>query len=154
MNFIQEIKKNRTFVGVLVLLLVVYILHKTGKIEFMKFSPASYPWDQQKAPEATPVAANADTAPTECDLAKVSASVSLIPEMNDVVRDEAFEFAPKDMTNVQFMLDVARFGEDTQGSSNKIASYDLRSTPANDRTEVSPWLNSTVEPDLWRKPLE
>lgn len=151
MNFIKEIKKNRPFIGVLVLLLVVYVLHKMGKIEFM-MSPASYPWDQQQP--KTPDETASMTAPTECDLAKVSASVSLIPEMNDVVRDEAFEFAPKDMTNIQFMLDVARFGEDTQGSSNKIASYDLRSTPANDRTEVSPWLNSTVEPDLWRKPLE
>lgn len=42
-------------------------------------------------------------------------------------------------------------GIDTVSNTNKNANYSLRSEPANPKTEVSPWLNSTIEPDPYRK---
>lgn len=145
MNFVEQIKKNRTLImGLLAVLFVLYLLKKNGKIEFMMPTDSS--------PENLSVSLM-PSLPHGCNLSNMSASVGLLPEKNDVVRDDAFEFAPKDMTGVQFMLDTPRYGQDTQGSSNKNASYDIRSTPANEKV-VYPWMNSTIEPDLYRRPLE
>jgi cytoskeletal protein RodZ len=44
-------------------------------------------------------------------------------------------------------------GVDTVGQSLKNASYDLRGTVANPKFNVSPWNNSTYEPDYNIKPL-
>ena len=46
------------------------------------------------------------------------------------------------------------FGVNTQGCSLRNANRGLRSEPANPQTQVSPWLQTTICPDLHRKPLE
>ena len=45
-------------------------------------------------------------------------------------------------------------GANTVGSSLRNANLQLRSEPPNPRQNVSPWLNSTIAPDLMRLPLE
>lgn len=45
-------------------------------------------------------------------------------------------------------------GIDTIGSSLRNANLQLRSEPPNPTSKVSPWMNSTIEPDLMRVPLE
>jgi hypothetical protein len=45
-------------------------------------------------------------------------------------------------------------GVNTQGNSLRNANRDLRSQPPNPQVPVSPWLNTTIGPDLLRKPLE
>lgn len=47
--------------------------------------------------------------------------------------------------------DQYHVGVDTQGSSLKIANYDIRPRPPNPKMVVSPWNNSSVEPDLNNK---
>ena len=42
----------------------------------------------------------------------------------------------------------------TVGSSLRNANLQVRSEPPNPQTKVSPWLNSTIEPDLMRAPFE
>ena len=44
-------------------------------------------------------------------------------------------------------------GVNTVGQSLKNASYDIRGTIANPKFAVSPWNNSTYEPDTNIKPL-
>ena len=44
-------------------------------------------------------------------------------------------------------------GVDTVGQSKKNATYDLRGTIANPKYNVSPWMNSTYEPDYNLKGL-
>ena len=46
------------------------------------------------------------------------------------------------------------FGVDTQGSSLRNANQGLRSEPLIKQMEVSPWSQSTIDPDIYRKPLE
>lgn len=46
-----------------------------------------------------------------------------------------------------------KFGIDTIGQSKRNASYDLRSAPPNPKFVVSPWNNSTIEPDYNIKSL-
>lgn len=45
-------------------------------------------------------------------------------------------------------------GVNTQGCSLRNANRGLRSEPPNPQTQVSPWLQTTICPDLYRKPLE
>jgi hypothetical protein len=45
-------------------------------------------------------------------------------------------------------------GIDTIGNTLRNANLQIRSEPPNPTTKVSPWLQSTIEPDLMRAPLE
>jgi hypothetical protein len=45
-------------------------------------------------------------------------------------------------------------GVNTVGQSLRNANYQLRSEPANPQVKVSPWLQSTIGPDVNRRPLE
>lgn len=45
-------------------------------------------------------------------------------------------------------------GINTVGQTLRNANLQLRSEPANPQAHVSPWLQSTIEPDMNRKPLE
>jgi hypothetical protein len=58
-----------------------------------------------------------------------------------------------DVRDQNFLTAGALVGIDTVGSTLRNASYDLRSEPANTRA-VWPIMNSTIEPDLFRRPLE
>jgi hypothetical protein len=46
------------------------------------------------------------------------------------------------------------FGADTQGSSLRNANQQLRSEPLIKQADISPWSQSTIEPDVYRKPIE
>jgi hypothetical protein len=59
-----------------------------------------------------------------------------------------------DIAGKNFLNSGALIGVDTVGQSNRNASWDIRSLPANPQVQVSPWMQSTIEPDLVRRPLE
>jgi hypothetical protein len=46
------------------------------------------------------------------------------------------------------------FGTDTTGQSLRNANRQLRSEPPNPQVKVSPWMQSSIEPDINRRPLE
>ena len=53
------------------------------------------------------------------------------------------------------MLDATyHVGTNTVGQSLRNANRQLRSEPPNPQVNVSPWMNSTIAPDLPRRPLE
>ena len=81
-------------------------------------------------------------------------SANLLPKISSELNEEAFQFAPKDLTNMNFLEATDTIGVDTVSSSLRNASYDIRSTPTNPRDVVSPWMNSTIDPELERRPLE
>jgi len=59
-----------------------------------------------------------------------------------------------DVKDQNFLTAGYHIGFDTQGSSLRNASHDFRSTPPNPRYNVGIWNQSTIEPDLNRRPLE
>jgi hypothetical protein len=59
-----------------------------------------------------------------------------------------------DFKNVNLLKAGSLIGIDTIGSSLRNANLQERSEPPNPTTSVSPWLNTTIEPDLMRLPLE
>lgn len=59
-----------------------------------------------------------------------------------------------ELANVNLLRAGHHAGIDTVGGTLRNANLQLRSEPPNPRTQVSPWSNSTIEPDLMRVPLE
>ena len=82
-------------------------------------------------------------------------SKSYLPqEVNDKWFDTDFTQAKFKMNNDKLInTDKYVIGVDTVGQSLKNATWDLRGTIANPKYSVSPWLNSTYEPDYNLKSL-
>jgi len=59
-----------------------------------------------------------------------------------------------DFKNVNLLKAGSLIGIDTVGSSLRNANLQERSEPPNPTSTVSPWSNTTIEPDLMRLPLE
>jgi hypothetical protein len=89
---------------------------------------------------------------------------------NNVLNYDSKDFLPKEVNDEWFNTDFSQathsmnddklinteryvIGVNTVGQSLKNASYDIRGTVANPKFTVSPWNNSTYEPDFNIKPL-
>ncbi len=59
-----------------------------------------------------------------------------------------------DFKNVNLLKAGHLIGIDTVGNTLRNANLQVRSEPPNPTTNVSPWLNTTISPDLMRRPLE
>ena len=88
------------------------------------------------------------------NLKKYDAKDFLPKELNDSWFDTDFSQA-KYNVNDDKLINTDRYiiGVNTVGQSLKNASYDIRGTIANPKFTVSPWNNSTYEPDFNIKPL-
>lgn len=62
--------------------------------------------------------------------------------------------ASGDIAGKNFLNAGALIGVNTVGQSLRNANWDIRSAPPNPQVEVSPWLQSTIAPDLQRRPLD
>lgn len=59
-----------------------------------------------------------------------------------------------DVANQNFLTAGYHIGINTVGQSLRNANLQLRSETPNPRTVISPWMQSTIEPDINRRPLE
>ena len=66
----------------------------------------------------------------------------------------ALQPTTNDLQGVNLLQAGYHIGVDTVGQSLRNANLQVRSEPPNPQTNVGPWMNSTIEPDLQRKPLE
>jgi len=71
------------------------------------------------------------------------------------VNDDWFEVQPEPISvKNRHLINITKpIGINTIGSSLKNANYDLRASTANPKLVVSPWLQSSIEPDSNLKPL-
>lgn len=71
------------------------------------------------------------------------------------VNDDWFEVQPEPVSvKNRHLINVTKpIGINTIGTSLRNPSYDFRGTPANPKFIVSPWLQSSIEPDTNLKPL-
>ena len=80
-------------------------------------------------------------------------SSALLPSNANV--DNQFNIpVPDNLQNKNFLKAGFHHGINTQGSSLRNANYQLRSDPCIPRVNISPWLNSTIDPDLGRRKLD
>lgn len=107
-----------------------------------------------RAKNLTPCAQNMNALPGSAGL---GISSSLLPNPNKVNNIEGFgdiDINNNPLANQAFLSGLGRIGTATVYQSNRNANYDLRSAIANPIKAVSPWLNSTIGPDLTRRPME
>jgi FtsZ-interacting cell division protein ZipA len=101
--------------------------------------------DFPKAPTKGPASSSASSARIENLLPK-DASNTKWAQMNPAGQGEV---------NGQWLLTAGHhYGINTVGQTNKNPNLQLRTDPPNPRINVSPWMQSTVEPDLNRRPFE
>jgi|LauGreDrversion2_3_1035106.scaffolds.fasta_scaffold02579_4 hypothetical protein len=59
-----------------------------------------------------------------------------------------------DIQGKNFLSAGSLVGVNTVGQSLRNANYQLRSEPPNPQVQVGPWMQTTIEPDLQRRPIE
>ena len=87
----------------------------------------------------------------------LATSVALLPQTSPSPKHGQTswaEYAPQNLQGQQLLDPTKYAGVDTQGSSLKNASWDLRRDPPIPRVDVGPFLNSTMDADPWRKSLD
>jgi hypothetical protein len=81
-------------------------------------------------------------------------ATGLLPKPVPKGNQDWSEFAPKSLLRQNFLSAEKYVGINTVGNSLRNANRDLRSAPAIPRGDVGPWAQSTIDSDLYRKPLE
>jgi len=66
----------------------------------------------------------------------------------------ALQPTTNDLKGINLLQAGYHIGVDTVGQSLRNANLQLRSEPPNPQTTVGPWMNTTIEPDVTRKPFE
>lgn len=59
-----------------------------------------------------------------------------------------------DLKNKNYLTAGYHMGVNSIGSTLRNANMQIRSEPPNPQTKVSPWLQTTIDPDLNRRPME
>ena len=91
--------------------------------------------------------------PPNCSRKTVSNPSDLLPNKNNDF-GSLNQNGSGDLANINLLKAGYHVGIDTIGSTLRNSNLQLRSEPPNPNTKVSPWMNSTIEPDLMRVPLE
>jgi hypothetical protein len=92
--------------------------------------------------------------PQSCLKQQVANPSQLLPKDHHNDFAAAHPSGGGDLQNISLLKAGQLSGIDTVGGTLRNANLQLRSEPPNPRAQVSPWSNSTIEPDLMRVPLE
>ena len=92
--------------------------------------------------------------PPSCSRGTISDPADLLPIDTNSQWAQLNPAGGADFKNVNLLKAGYNIGIDTVGSSLRNGNLQVRSEPPNPTTVVSPWMNTTIEPDLMRAPLE
>lgn len=112
--------------------------------------------NNNQAPNEAPVE-NQDAAnglPNNCYPKEVLGPQDLLPNDTDSTWAQANPSGPGGVSDKNFLNAGFHIGVNTVGQSLRNANRQLRSEPPNPQVKVSPWMQSTIDPDVNRKPLE
>ena len=82
----------------------------------------------------------------------MSPSSQLLPQPSVDAQDFA-QYAPQNLESQNFLTATQWIGVNTQGSSLRNANYDIRSNPIIPKEDVGPWMQSTIDPDVYTNDL-
>lgn len=94
--------------------------------------------------------------PTSCYPQNTLTPKDLLPQGKEEEIEQWDENNPAQegiLKGVNFLDAGFHIGVNTVGQSLRNANLNLRAEPPNPRVQVSPWLNTTIDQDLTRKPL-
>jgi hypothetical protein len=78
----------------------------------------------------------------------------LLPQDNSTAWAQVNPQGAGTLKDKNFLQAAHHVGINTVGQTHRNPNLQLRSEPPNPQTKVSPWLQSTIDPDVNRKPLE
>lgn len=96
---------------------------------------------------------NLSNMPSNCSSQNTNSPSDLLPSDNN----NGWGLKPMgsgDFMGVNFLNAGYLIGVDTIGSTLRNPNLQIRSEPPNPQMVVSPWMNTTIEPDVFRQPLE
>ena len=108
---------------------------------FENLSPETMPFPEGKRP-------------ANCYPKNQLAPLELLPNDPNSKWAQVNPMASGDIAGKNFLNAGALIGVNTVGQSLRNANWDIRAAPPNPQVEVSPWLQSTISPDLDRRPLD
>ena len=128
-----------------------------GKMTHTKSTPVpSDPFDVPSKnildDEDDPV--NGNTSPSECFPKAHLNPSDLLPSSEATEWSHANPVGKGELDDQNFLSAGFHVGINTVGQSLRNANMQIRSEPPNPQKKVGPWMQSTIEPDLNRKPLE
>lgn len=92
--------------------------------------------------------------PSECYPKDVLTSADLLPRDANSLHAQVVPSGQGALTDQNFLTAGYHIGINTVGQTLRNANRQLRSEPPNPQQVVSPWLQTTIEPDINRRPLE
>jgi len=92
--------------------------------------------------------------PSECYPKDVLSSADLLPRDADSLYAQVNPSGQGSLADQNFLTAGYHVGINTVGQSLRNANRQLRSEPPNPQVKVSPWQQTTIEPDINRRPLE
>jgi hypothetical protein len=92
--------------------------------------------------------------PSSCSKPNIQNPAELLPKDTNSQWAELNPSGKGDLANVNLLKAGYHIGIDTIGQTLRNANLQLRSEPPNPQLNVGPWQQSTIEPDLFRPPLE
>ena len=92
--------------------------------------------------------------PNDCYPKDVLSPEELLPKDVESVWAQSVPSGQGSLSDKYFLNAGFHVGVNTVGQSLRNANRQLRSEPPNPQVKVSPWLQSTIEPDTNRRPLE
>ena len=92
--------------------------------------------------------------PNECYPKDVLSSVDLLPGGANSTWAQVVPAGQGALTDQNFLTAGHHVGMNTVGNSLRNSSHDLRSEIPNPQAQVSPWNQTTIGPDLMRRPLD
>jgi hypothetical protein len=183
LNKISKGIKNEHVLGVIALLFVVYAFYKYSEGKnilqspMTSLNPASYssnPSIENVSSQSitnsnstyapyngnsnSQIATSADSASAINQLIStkaVSNPADLLPNSSANDWSNLNPVSSSDLRNINLLNPTQLVGINTQGSSLRNSNLQIRSEPANPRTNTNcPWNISTIETDTFRRPLE
>ena len=92
--------------------------------------------------------------PSECYPKDVLSSSDLLPGGANSTWAQVVPAGQGALTDQNFLTSGHHLGMNTVGNSLRNSSWDLRSEIPNPQAQVSPWNQTTIGPDLMRRPLD
>ena len=92
--------------------------------------------------------------PSNCANKLTTNPADLLPKDNNNQWGSLNPGGSGELSSMNLLKAGHHMGIDTIGTSLRNANLQVRSEPPNPQTQVSPWSNSTITPDLMRIPLE
>ena len=92
--------------------------------------------------------------PSECYPKDVLSSIDLLPRDANSLWAQVAPSGQGSLADQNFLTSGFHIGINTVGQTLRNANRQLRSEPLNPQVKVSPWQQTTIEPDINRRPLE